>query len=161
VATRGVSRRRKQAFVERVEWLLDDRERAMHRFLGVYQSPQGDRAFREALAAYLRRRCGWDVWPEHIAVANGSQSAFFVLANLFAGAHGRRRRSGTMHLPLSPSTSAIAISASANLLHRHAAARSSVSTRPFSSITSTGIPALPETDAWPCAYRARRTPRAT
>jgi valine--pyruvate aminotransferase len=89
-----------QAFVERVEWLLDDRERR-HRFLGVYQSPQGDREFREALAAYLRRRCAWDVGPEHIAVANGSQSAFFVIANLFAGAQEDGGQ-GTLHLPLAP-----------------------------------------------------------
>jgi valine--pyruvate aminotransferase len=69
--------------------------------MGLYQSPQGDRGFRDELAAFLRKSCGWNVTAEHISIANGSQSAFFVLANLFAGAmnDGTQR---AIHLPLSP-----------------------------------------------------------
>lgn len=53
--------------------------------LGVYQPPQGDPEFLDSLAGELRRTCGWSVTRENLAVANGSQSAFFVLFNLLAG----------------------------------------------------------------------------
>lgn len=69
--------------------------------LGVYQSPQGDRQFRRQLAAFLKKQYGWSLGEQNIAVSNGSQSAFFVLYNLFAGnmpGDGRRR----IHLPLAP-----------------------------------------------------------
>lgn len=87
-------------FQARIEAVLADPVRR-HQLLGVYQSPQGDRALRDELATYLRNAYGWALGPEHIAIANGSQSAFFVLYNLFAGrmADGSVRR---IHLPLSP-----------------------------------------------------------
>ncbi len=87
-------------FTERLEACLASDERR-HQLLGVYQAPQGDRSLRNELASYLKREFGWNLGPEHIAVANGSQSAFFVLYNLFAGrmADGSRHR---VHLPLSP-----------------------------------------------------------
>jgi valine--pyruvate aminotransferase len=87
-------------FAQRMEALLRDDERR-HQLLGVYQPPQGDRAFRRELAAYLLQRFAWPVTEEHVAIANGSQSAFFVLYNLFAGpmGDGGARR---IHLPLSP-----------------------------------------------------------
>jgi len=85
---------------ERLRAILDDPALA-HAMLGVYQPPQGDERFRAALARMLREECGWAVGAENIAVANGSQSAFFVLFNLFAGefAGGRRRH---VLLPLVP-----------------------------------------------------------
>jgi valine--pyruvate aminotransferase len=72
----------------------------LHKLLGVYQSPQGDERLLDAAAALLRREFGWDVSPAHLALANGSQPAFFILFNLFAGesAQGFRR----IHLPLAP-----------------------------------------------------------
>ncbi|MEE4277838.1 MAG: valine--pyruvate transaminase [Halieaceae bacterium] len=87
-------------FSERIQEILAD-DRRRHQLFGVYQSPLGDRAFREELASYLSRRTGWSIGRDNIAVANGSQTAFFVLANLFAGAAsaGAARR---IHLPLSP-----------------------------------------------------------
>lgn len=87
-------------FAERLEGLLADSDKR-HALLGTYQSPQGDLEFRTELAAYLRRRYGWALGAEHIAVANGSQAAFFVLANMLAGpqADGLDRK---IHLPLSP-----------------------------------------------------------
>jgi valine--pyruvate aminotransferase len=87
-------------FRERLGELLRDADSA-HRLFGRYQSPQGDERFRAALAAMLRAECGWPVTPANIAVANGSQSAFFVLFNLFAGAFadGRSRH---VQLPLVP-----------------------------------------------------------
>lgn len=69
--------------------------------LGVYQSPQGEPELLDQLAALLRREYDWPVTRANIALANGSQSAFFVLFNLFAGefADGSRRR---IQLPLVP-----------------------------------------------------------
>lgn len=69
--------------------------------LGVYQPPQGDPEFLDTLAQELRRTCGWPVTRANLAVANGSQSAFFVLFNLLAGegSDGVYRR---VQLPLVP-----------------------------------------------------------
>jgi len=71
------------------------------RLSGNYGPPQGDPAFIEALAGLLRDTCGWDVGPENIALSNGSQSASFMLFNLFAGDYenGQPRR---ILLPLTP-----------------------------------------------------------
>ncbi|MEM0954609.1 MAG: valine--pyruvate transaminase [Pseudomonadota bacterium] len=87
-------------FLEALQSVLEDSERR-HRLLGIYQSPRGDRAFREAIASFLRQEYGWNVRAENIAVSNGSQSAFFILYNLFAGPmpDGRQR---SIHLPLTP-----------------------------------------------------------
>lgn len=52
---------------------------------GNYQSPQGDPEFLDLLAAYLNRTQGWDISAANIALSNGSQAAFFVLFNMFAG----------------------------------------------------------------------------
>ena len=72
-----------------------------HSLFGIYQSPQGDREFRQQMAAFLRKQFGWPVGEQNIAVSNGSQSAFFVLFNMLAGTmpDGGRRR---IHLPLAP-----------------------------------------------------------
>ena len=85
---------------ERLRAVLDDPALA-HGMLGVYQSPLGDERFRAALARMLREECGWAVGPENIAVSNGSQSAFFVLFNLFAGEFDGGRRKHIL-LPLVP-----------------------------------------------------------
>lgn len=69
--------------------------------LGVYKSPQGDRAFLAALAKMLSNICGWELTERNLAISNGSQSAFFVLFNLFAGRmpDGSKRH---IQLPLAP-----------------------------------------------------------
>ena len=99
-----------EAYFAQLQALVADPERR-HECFGVYQAPLGDRGFREELARYLRRRCGWDVNAENIAIANGSQSAFFLLANMFAGPEGGAtggieadaiEEVGTIHLPMSP-----------------------------------------------------------
>lgn len=89
-----------RVFAQRLCEILDNAD-ARHQMLCSYQAPQGDIRFRMALAKYLRNNAGWDLGPEHIAIANGSQSAFFTLYNLFAGAmpDGTQRH---IHLPLSP-----------------------------------------------------------
>lgn len=55
------------------------------RMVGNYDTPQGQPAFLAALAEMLSAEYGWQIGPEHIAVTNGSQTAFFVLLNLFSG----------------------------------------------------------------------------
>ncbi len=87
-------------FRQRLETVLADPGQR-HSLFGVYQSPQGDRDFRVRLAGFLGRQFGWPLTADNIAISNGSQSAFFILYNMFAGAmaDGSRR---AIHLPLSP-----------------------------------------------------------
>lgn len=87
-------------FKQRLQQLLDD-PKQRHQLLGLYQSPQGEKSFRQALADFLKRQFGWPLTADNIAISNGSQSAFFVLYNMFAGKmkDGSER---TIHLPLSP-----------------------------------------------------------
>lgn len=66
-------------------------ERA-HALLGRYQEPQGDSDVRERVAQLLRDEYGWQVGAANIAVTNGGQSAFAILANMLAGDHGTQRR---------------------------------------------------------------------
>lgn len=73
----------------------------MQPMLGVYQPPQGDADVLDVLAALLKDEYGWPITRENIALSNGSQSAFFVLFNLFAGEYpdGSHKR---IQLPLAP-----------------------------------------------------------
>ncbi|WP_375056623.1 valine--pyruvate transaminase [Zobellella sp. DQSA1] len=66
-----------------------------------YDGPQGKDTFIRALARLLSRELGWPVGPEHIALTNGSQTAFFYLFNLLAGefADGRKKK---VLFPLAP-----------------------------------------------------------
>lgn len=87
-------------FNARLQAIMSDAKES-HSLLGIYQSPQGDSEFRESLAALLNGEFGWPVSANNIAIANGSQSAFFVLYNMLAGEmpDGSQRR---IHLPLAP-----------------------------------------------------------
>ncbi len=69
--------------------------------IGNYDNPQGDKAFLEAMAGLLRKEFGWDITSRNIALTNGSQSAFFLIFNMFAGrfADGSRKK---ILLPLTP-----------------------------------------------------------
>ena len=73
-----------EAFAAALQQTLKDPQQAQQ-LLGVYQPPQGDVDVLDALAAMLSQEYGWPLTREHIALANGSQSAFFILFNLFAG----------------------------------------------------------------------------
>lgn len=88
------------AFEEALAQTLDD-ARQCHQLLGVYQPPQGDPELLDAIAAMLRKEYGWPLSRANVALANGSQSAFFVLFNLFAGeyAEGCNKQ---IQLPLIP-----------------------------------------------------------
>lgn len=87
-------------FRERFRAILDD-DREFRRLVADYPDPVGESTFRAALASLLRRECGWDVGPEHIALTGGSQNGFFLLFNLLAGPadDGPDRR---ILLPLTP-----------------------------------------------------------
>jgi valine--pyruvate aminotransferase len=66
-----------------------------------YSPPEGDLAFREALADLLGRTYGWPITSANIALTAGSQAAFFMLFNLFAGrAGGGKQRA--IWLPVTP-----------------------------------------------------------
>jgi valine--pyruvate aminotransferase len=87
-------------FQRRLESIMDD-PAARHALFGRYQSPAGDRPFRECVADLLSDQFGWRLGADNVAISNGSQSAFFTLFNLFAGRmpDGGQRR---IHLPLTP-----------------------------------------------------------
>lgn len=59
--------------------------REFERAIGDYDPSQGNREFIEAIATLLANEFGWDIHPKNIALTNGSQSAFFILFNIFAG----------------------------------------------------------------------------
>ncbi len=56
------------------------------RAIGSYDPPGGNKEFIEVISELLRSELGWDIQPKNIALTNGSQTAFFILFNIFAGA---------------------------------------------------------------------------
>lgn len=68
--------------------------------LANYDGPQGNTAFLETLAAFFQEQFGWSITAKNLALTHGSQSAFFVLFNTFAGHLGNRNRK--VLLPLVP-----------------------------------------------------------
>jgi len=69
--------------------------------IGNYDPPQGNVKFLNELAVLLNREFGWNIKSSNIALTNGSQSAFFLLFNMFTG----RYRDGSFKkilLPLTP-----------------------------------------------------------
>lgn len=89
-----------ELFRARMKRILDQ-PGAFERLVGNYDAPQGEEAFINALAVLLKRELGWQVGPKNIALTSGSQSAFFLLFNMFAGefSDGSQRR---VLLPLAP-----------------------------------------------------------
>lgn len=77
-------------FQNALQHILTDEDK-VHRMLGIYQSPHGDLEFREGIARLLSDQFGWQLSARNIAVANGSQSAFSVLFNLFAGEYDNQQ----------------------------------------------------------------------
>jgi valine--pyruvate aminotransferase len=65
-----------------------------------YDAPQGKTVFLENLADFFQQQYGWNISSRNIALTHGSQSAFFILFNSFAG------KSGNLHkrvlIPLVP-----------------------------------------------------------
>jgi len=89
-----------RVFQQRLEAVMED-PRQRHLLFGRYQTPQGDFEFRQCVADLLADEFGWKLNAANVALANGSQSAFFILFNMFAGdmPDGMRR---SIHLPLTP-----------------------------------------------------------
>ena len=71
-------------FRKRMQQILDA-PNEFERLIGNYGPPGGDKTFRSALAGLLKSAYGWNLTERNIALTNGSQSAFFILFNLFAG----------------------------------------------------------------------------
>ncbi|WP_339614946.1 valine--pyruvate transaminase [uncultured Gilvimarinus sp.] len=88
------------ALKQALQQVLDDPVKSQQ-MLGVYQSPAGDTQLLDELAALLNKEFKWGLTHHNLALANGSQSAFFVLFNLLAGegADGVARH---IQLPLVP-----------------------------------------------------------
>jgi len=84
----------------RLEEICGD-TRLYQRLVGTYAPAQGDQDFVEGLAALLQKEQGWEIGPENICLTNGSQTAFFLLFNMFAGScpGGREKK---ICLPLAP-----------------------------------------------------------
>jgi valine--pyruvate aminotransferase len=72
-------------FRDSMEKLLTNGNR-FERAIGNYGPPGGNMAFIESISQLLHKELGWKVRPENIALTNGSQTAFFILFNIFAGA---------------------------------------------------------------------------
>ena len=73
-----------QYFRESMQKLLAD-GLEFERAVGDYDPSQGNKDFIEAVSSLLANEFGWDIQPKNIALTNGSQSAFFILFNIFAG----------------------------------------------------------------------------
>lgn len=71
-----------------------------YRQVGLYGEPGGAGALITALQDLLNSRYDWNLNADNIVLTNGSQNAFFLLFNLFAGPAGDRERK--IVLPLTP-----------------------------------------------------------
>lgn len=87
-------------FKERLNSIVSS-EREFQQLIGIYDPPQGNMEFIKALCNLLNDQYGWKISPENIALTNGSQAAFFMLFNLFAGdfSDGSSKQ---IQLPLAP-----------------------------------------------------------
>ena len=87
-------------FRDELRALLED-DQEYRRMLGNYPVPAGEERFRSLLADLLVREYGLQVSARNIALTNGSQSGFFLLFNLLAGAHADGDLKKVL-LPLTP-----------------------------------------------------------
>jgi len=70
-------------FVDELQKLINSSR--VDNMMGLYDGPEGDDNFRQAMADLLKDHYGWGLTAKNIALSNGSQSSFFTLFNLFAG----------------------------------------------------------------------------
>ena len=87
-------------FRERMQQILDE-PGEFARVVGDYDPPRGNMKFLDALADLLNREYGWGLTAENVALTTGSQAAFFLMFNMFAGefAGGATRK---ILLPMAP-----------------------------------------------------------
>lgn len=71
-------------FQEEFQNLASDPER-IPGLLGDYSHPQGDQDFREIFAKSMSPYLGTEIGSDHICITGGSQTASFLLINLFSG----------------------------------------------------------------------------
>ena len=90
-----------QEIIRREFLAIGEDRQSFQQLISGYAPPQGEKAFIEGVAALLKKEQGWDIGPENICLTNGSQTAFFMLFNLFAGilADGRKKK---ICLPMAP-----------------------------------------------------------
>jgi valine--pyruvate aminotransferase len=69
-----------------MENLLRDGDK-FEQTISSYGPSGGDREFIDAVCNLLKNEFGWDIQPNNIALTDGSQTAFFILFNIFAGAY--------------------------------------------------------------------------
>ncbi len=74
-------------FRKSIEQILNHSDE-FEKAVGNYDPPVGNRDFIEAVVGLLKNELGWKVRPENVALTNGSQTAFFILFNMFAGDFG-------------------------------------------------------------------------
>lgn len=75
----------------------------LHKLVGVYQSPQGSEVLIDSLVSYFNAELGWPLRACNIAIASGSQSAFFILMNMLAGPSAVKGRAAShICFPLMP-----------------------------------------------------------
>jgi len=73
---------------------------SIHRTLGSYGEPAGSGSLVHALVELFNSHYGWSLSDKNIVLTNGSQNAFFLLFNLFAGPAGSSHKK--ILLPLTP-----------------------------------------------------------
>jgi valine--pyruvate aminotransferase len=89
-----------EVFRTRMERMLDS-ESDFERLIGAYEGPSGHQPFIDALVDMLREEYNWDIDTRNVVLTNGSQTAFFYLFNLVAGAFSDDTRKRIL-LPLAP-----------------------------------------------------------
>ncbi|MHC4744901.1 MAG: valine--pyruvate transaminase [Planctomycetota bacterium] len=83
-----------------MERLLGEKGR-FERTVGDYGPPGGSKEFIDAICELLNGQFGWGISDKNVALTNGSQSAFFILFNIFAGAFDGGVKKKIL-LPLAP-----------------------------------------------------------
>jgi valine--pyruvate aminotransferase len=89
-----------QCFRDSMQKLLE-KSGEFEKVVGDYDPPQGNREFIKAVSTLLNNEFGWKTKSENIALTTGSQTAFFILFNIFAGefVDGSKKK---ILLPLTP-----------------------------------------------------------
>lgn len=90
-----------EIFLKRWQDLGNDPE-TIASLLGDYSSPQGSDEFREILAESLSTKLNYKLTKDHIAITQGSQTAFFLLFNSFSGKMAGSGNFKKILLPLVP-----------------------------------------------------------
>lgn len=72
----------------------------LRQLIGIYQSPRGSEAFIGALVDYVNQELCWGIREENVALTTGSQAAFFILLNMFAGSAANRKQNAVF--PMMP-----------------------------------------------------------